>query len=47
MTEHLGDHKIVSVKEGIEARKSLLKKEKDFTVLRDQLSKQRRDSYLG
>jgi predicted dithiol-disulfide oxidoreductase (DUF899 family) len=43
MTEHLGDHKIVSVKEWTEARKSLLKKEKDFTVLRDQLSKQRRD----
>jgi predicted dithiol-disulfide oxidoreductase (DUF899 family) len=43
MTEHLGDHKVVSGKEWIEARKSLLKKEKDFTVLRDQLSKQRRD----
>jgi predicted dithiol-disulfide oxidoreductase (DUF899 family) len=43
MTEHLEDHKIVSDKEWIESRKSLLKKEKEFTILRDQLSKQRRD----
>jgi hypothetical protein len=35
MTESLEGHKIVSESEWIEARKSLLKKEKEFTVLRD------------
>ena len=42
MTEAL-DHKVVSENEWIESRKELLKKEKEFTVLRDQLSRQRRD----
>ena len=42
MTESLEDHKIVSEKEWIKARKSLLKKEKEFTVMRDQLNQQRR-----
>jgi predicted dithiol-disulfide oxidoreductase (DUF899 family) len=36
-------NKIVSEEEWVEARKALLKKEKDFTALRDQLSQQRRD----
>ena len=39
----LKDHKIVSEEEWVEARKALLKKEKEFTTLRDQLSQQRRD----
>jgi predicted dithiol-disulfide oxidoreductase (DUF899 family) len=43
MTESLEDHKIVSEKEWIKARKSLLKKEKEFTVMRDQLNQQRRE----
>ena len=37
------NHQIVSKNEWIEARKVLLKKEKEFTELRDQLSQQRRD----
>ena len=40
---NLDNHQIVSKNEWIEARKVLLKKEKEFTELRDQLSKQRRD----
>jgi predicted dithiol-disulfide oxidoreductase (DUF899 family) len=36
-------NKIVSDKEWTEARKALLKKEKEFTTLRDQLSQQQRD----
>ena len=36
-------NKIVSDEEWIEARKTLLKKEKEFTALRDQLSQQRLD----
>ena len=36
-------NKIVSDEEWIEARKALLKKEKEFTALRDQLSQQQRD----
>jgi predicted dithiol-disulfide oxidoreductase (DUF899 family) len=43
MTDLLKDHKIVSEEEWVEARKGLLKKEKEFTTLRDQLSQQRRD----
>jgi predicted dithiol-disulfide oxidoreductase (DUF899 family) len=43
MTESLVDHKIVSESEWVEARKALLKKEKEFTISRDQLSQQRRD----
>src|SRR5690242_10963964 len=42
--EHvLNNHKIVSQSEWLEARKDLLKKEKEFTILRDQLNEQRRD----
>jgi predicted dithiol-disulfide oxidoreductase (DUF899 family) len=43
MTGSLEDHKIVSENEWIEARKSLLKKEKELTILRDQLNQQRRE----
>jgi predicted dithiol-disulfide oxidoreductase (DUF899 family) len=43
MTDPLKDLKIVSEEEWIEARKALLKKEKEFTTLRDQLSQQRLD----
>lgn len=43
MTYNLNNHKVVSESEWIEARKELLKKEKEFTMLRDQLSQQRRD----
>ena len=38
---NLDNHQIVSKNEWIEARKVLLKKEKEFTTLRDQLSQQR------
>ena len=40
---NLDNHKIVSKNEWIAARKVLLKKEKEFTALRDQLSQKRRD----
>ena len=43
MTEPLEDHKIVSENEWVESRKALLKNEKEFTILRDKLSQQRRD----
>jgi predicted dithiol-disulfide oxidoreductase (DUF899 family) len=43
MTEPLEDHKIVSENEWVESRKALLKSEKEFTILRDKLSQQRRD----
>jgi len=43
MTYILDNHKVVSESEWIEARIELLKKEKEFTVLRDQLSQERRD----
>ena len=43
MTGLVGHHKVVSKNEWLEARKMLLKKEKDFTLLRDQLSQERRD----
>ena len=36
-------NKIASEEEWLEARKALLKKEKEFTNLRDQLSRQRRN----
>ena len=39
----LENHKIVSHREWIEARRELLQKEKEFTRLRDQLSQWRRD----
>ena len=37
------DHMVVSQSEWIAARKTLLDKEKEFTLLRDQLNQQRRD----
>jgi Uncharacterized protein conserved in bacteria len=37
------EHEVVSRNEWIEARKALLQKEKEFTHLRDQLSRQRRE----
>jgi predicted dithiol-disulfide oxidoreductase (DUF899 family) len=40
---NVDNHKIVSKNGWIAARKVLLKKEKEFTALRDQLSQQRRD----
>lgn len=43
MTGSLEDHKIVSENEWIEARKALLEKEKELTILRDQLNQQRRE----
>jgi predicted dithiol-disulfide oxidoreductase (DUF899 family) len=43
MTGSLENHKIVSKNEWLKARKILLNKEKEFTVLRDQLSQARRD----
>ena len=43
MSKSLEGHKVVSYNEWIEARKSLLKKEKEFTVLREQLNQQRRE----
>jgi predicted dithiol-disulfide oxidoreductase (DUF899 family) len=43
MTGSLEDHKIVSENEWIEARKALLKKEKELTILGDQLNQQRRE----
>ena len=39
----LENYKVVSHRDWIEARSELLKKEKEFTRLRDQLSQQRRD----
>ena len=41
--EVLDNHKIVSQSEWMEARKDLLVKEKEFTILRDQLNQKRRD----
>jgi len=43
MTEAFEEHKIVPENEWIEARRVLLEKEKEFTVLRDQLSRRRRE----
>ena len=43
MTGSLTDHNVVSSNEWLEARKMLLKKEKEFTMLRDQLSQERRN----
>lgn len=42
-TESIDHHKIVPENEWAESRKALLQKEKEFTILRDQLSQQRRD----
>lgn len=36
-------HKVVTENEWVESRRTLLKKEKEFTTLRDQLSQQQRD----
>jgi len=36
-------HKVVTENEWVESRRALLKKEKEFTTLRDQLSQQQRD----
>ena len=43
MTGPLGDHKVVSKNEWLKARRMLLNKEKEFTVLRDQLSQELRN----
>ena len=43
MTGSLENHKVVSKNEWLKARKILLNKEKEFTVLRDQLSQAQRD----
>jgi len=43
MTRSLDAHKVVSENEWIEARKLLLKKEKEFTIMRDQLNKLRQE----
>jgi predicted dithiol-disulfide oxidoreductase (DUF899 family) len=37
------DHKVVSPNEWLATRKELLRKEKEFTLLRDELSRQRRE----
>ena len=39
----MADHKIVSREEWLEARQEHLKKEKEFTHLRDEVSRQRRE----
>ena len=39
----MGEHRIVSSKDWIEARKALLAKEKAFTHARDALSRERRE----
>jgi predicted dithiol-disulfide oxidoreductase (DUF899 family) len=39
----VNNHKVVSSNEWLEARKQLLREEKEFTRLRDQLSRQRRE----
>jgi len=36
-------HKVVTENEWVESRRALLKKENEFTTLRDQLSQQQRD----
>src|SRR5690349_8921037 len=43
MTKPLKAHKVVPENEWVESRRALLKKEKEFTILREQLSQQRRD----
>ena len=43
MTEPLKAHKVVPENEWVESRRALLKKEKEFTILQDQLSQQQRD----
>jgi len=42
-TTGIQEHKVVSPKEWIASRKELLRKEKEFTKLRDDLSRQRRE----
>jgi predicted dithiol-disulfide oxidoreductase (DUF899 family) len=41
---NLENHRIVSKNEWLAARRTLLKKEKEFTVLQDKLSQQQRDA---
>jgi predicted dithiol-disulfide oxidoreductase (DUF899 family) len=43
MTKTAMQHEVVSAEKWLAARQELLKKEKEFTLLRDQLSKQRRE----
>src|SRR3977135_821591 len=43
ITTDLKNHKVVSANEWLEARKQFLIQEKEFTRLRDQLSRQRRE----
>ena len=43
MKNRMPEHEIVSREEWVAARKELLKKEKEFTRLRDQLSAERRE----
>jgi predicted dithiol-disulfide oxidoreductase (DUF899 family) len=43
MNQQIENHKIVSENEWIEYRRALLEDEKEFTMLRDRLSQQRRD----
>ena len=43
MNQYIENHKIVSESEWIEYRKAMLKDEKEFTILCDKLSRQRRD----
>ena len=45
--ENGGAHRVVSRDEWIAARTAFLEKEKEFTRLRDELSRQRRESPLG
>lgn len=42
-TSKMEQHKVVTAAEWVAARKELLKKEKEFTKLRDELSRQRRE----
>ena len=39
----MDEHTVVSAEDWVSARKALLAKEKEFTRLRDELSRQRRD----
>src|SRR5215468_4784332 len=43
MTKTAMQHEVVSAEKWLAARQELLKKEKEFTLLRDQISKQRRE----
>ena len=43
MARSLDAHKVVSENDWIDARKLLLKKEKEFTIMRDQLNRLRQE----